>query len=72
MYIFSREALFSNIDRLKSDNKQGEYYLTDIIKILFNSGERISGLKAGEFHEILGVNTLEHLRSLEEILRGRL
>ncbi|MDD3626633.1 MAG: sugar phosphate nucleotidyltransferase [bacterium] len=71
VYIFKKEALLPNLDKLTSNNSQGEYYLTDIIRILFNSGEKISGLKAGDFHEILGVNTKEHLESLEEIIRGQ-
>ena len=71
IYIFKRNALLDNLSRLKSDNNQGEYYLTDIIKILFNGKKKIAGLIISDPDEIIGINTIEQLNYLENLVSGK-
>ena len=71
IYIFKRSALLDNLSKLKSDNNQGEYYLTDIIKILFNGKKKIAGLKIKNPDEIIGINTIEQLSYLENLISGK-
>ncbi len=71
IYIFKRNALLDNLSKLKSDNTQGEYYLTDIIKIIFNGKKKIAGLKIKDPDEIIGINTIEQLNYLENLISGK-
>src|SRR5450830_312193 len=42
VYLFSAPKLFRSLSLVKPNNVKGEYYLTDAIRILRNSGERIA------------------------------
>jgi bifunctional N-acetylglucosamine-1-phosphate-uridyltransferase/glucosamine-1-phosphate-acetyltransferase GlmU-like protein len=52
---------------LKNDNAQGEYLLTDLVKISFSQQQRISSIYISE-KEALGANTPEQLMVLESFL----
>ena len=71
VYMFRASELLKALKGLKRDNSQGEYYLTDAPAII-----RENGLKVGLYHcnlgdEIIGVNTLEQLAQVEEILTSK-
>jgi len=70
-YVFNREELFKALEKISADNAQGEYYLTDVIKIFFEQGKHVSALKAKEPSEILGINDRTQLAQVEGILRQR-
>lgn len=70
-YIFDAEWLWSNIDQLKNDNAQKEYYLTDMIKIAVSQGRKVIAMPVSEESEALGVNTQEQLKQAEEVLENR-
>ena len=71
VYVFKADALFSNLDKIKNNNAQGEYYLTDIPKILIGEGKKIASYSTTDSMEILGVNTPEDLELCEKILGGK-
>ncbi|MGA0209630.1 MAG: NTP transferase domain-containing protein, partial [Candidatus Nanopelagicales bacterium] len=56
MYAFDAQALDSAIDRLGSDNAQGEEYLTDVVSIFTADGLRVSAFLAPDPDDIRGVN----------------
>jgi UDP-N-acetylglucosamine diphosphorylase/glucosamine-1-phosphate N-acetyltransferase len=62
---FDASLLFSTLRLLKNDNAQGEYYLTDCVKILHEQGRRVSVVCADDSNEVLGVNSVDQLRDLE-------
>src|SRR5215471_7787327 len=70
IYAFATGPLFANIDRLTTDNSQGEFYLTDMAALL-GKKNKVLALKAGDFAEILGANTLGELAALDALLRAR-
>ena len=70
VYVFKAPSLFSNLDKLKNNNAQGEYYLTDIPKILIEQGKKISSYTTTDVSEIMGVNTPDDLLFCENILKG--
>lgn len=70
-YIFNAHWLWQNLDQLKTENVQKEYYLTDLIGIACEQGKKIIAVKVSEETEALGINTPEHLKQAEEILRLR-
>ena len=71
VYVFKADSLFDNLDKIKNNNAQGEYYLTDIPKILIGEGKKIASYSTTDSMEILGVNTPEDLELCEKILGGK-
>src|SRR5260370_10618218 len=68
-YAFSVMPLLANIIRLKTDNLHGEYYLTDMAKVLREAKERVVAIKTGNASEILGIKTPAELADLEQEMR---
>jgi len=68
VYVFKAPVLFNNLNKIKNNNAQGEYYLTDIPKILISEGKRVASFVLYDSNEILGVNTPEDLELCEKIL----
>lgn len=65
-YIFNAEFLWNNLRKIKNENAQNEYYLTDLLHIANKEGEKIETLQI-ESLEALGANTKEELEILENI-----
>lgn len=57
--------------RLTNDNAQGEYYLTDIVKLAAQDGCEVVAAKAGEQVEVDGVNSPLQLAELERAFQLR-
>lgn len=66
IFCFNKEWLFDNINNIKNNNKQKEYYLTDLVKIVFESGEKINFFEIDP-KEAMGVNSLEELEIARKI-----
>ncbi len=71
IYCVESEFLFSAVGRLKNNNVQKEYYLTDIIEIAYKDGIRAVSLMVSDHDEVMGVNTTEELRRAERIIKER-
>lgn len=67
IYIIDNELLFEAIKTLKTDNAQGEYYLTDVFRYFREKGIRIGAVPVDNNLEICGINTVEQLEELEKI-----
>lgn len=70
MYAFKTAPLLANMGRLKTENPQGEFYLTDMAELLESAGERVVAYKSAEFEELVGVNTIAELAALDATLRA--
>ena len=68
VYVFDSKSLFNNLSKLKNDNAQGEYYLTDVPKLLIAESKKVEAYTIGDTCEIYGVNTLEDLEFCEKNL----
>lgn len=71
LYAFAAGDIRMAVSQLRSDNAQGELYLTDVIGILSAEGVNVATVQA-EAHDLLGVNTHAHLAEIEEVLRRRI
>jgi len=71
IYCFDIEALLASLDKLSNNNNQGEYYLTDVIGILKEQGEKVGAIII-DYEETIGVNSRVQLAEAEEILRNRI
>jgi bifunctional UDP-N-acetylglucosamine pyrophosphorylase/glucosamine-1-phosphate N-acetyltransferase len=60
-YCFDPALLLDALGRLRADNQQAEYYLTDVIGILASDGRRVETLVTDALEEALGVNDPLHL-----------
>ncbi len=69
LYLFDCRSLCDAIKQIKNNNKQGEYYLTDVPKILIDSGKRVEAYVTDDLRELMGVNTPENLAQVEKVLR---
>ena len=68
VYVFNSVLLRGVLSELKSDNAQGEFYLTDAPLLLKKHGHKIGVCFRELGCEIIGVNTLEQLKQTEELL----
>jgi bifunctional UDP-N-acetylglucosamine pyrophosphorylase/glucosamine-1-phosphate N-acetyltransferase len=68
-YCFNRVWLAKMLPRLRQQNAQAEYYLTDLVKIAMDTGAALSTI-AVEPVEALGVNTPEQLELVKRQLAG--
>ncbi len=59
------------LGRLKNDNSQGEYYLTDVIGMAVSDGAVVHGVKAGSQVEVMGINDKKQLAEAERALQER-
>lgn len=71
VYIFNSEWLWNNIENIKNENVQKEYYLTDLIEVAKEQGKKVIALPVADESEALGINTQEQLREAESILQNR-
>ena len=71
IYCFDIENLLSSLEKLSNDNKQGEYYLTDVIGILKDENKKVGALSI-DYEETIGVNSRVQLAEAEEVLRKRI
>lgn len=69
-YAFATGPLFTYLKKLGTDNPHGEYYLTDMARLLKAAGEKVIATTA-DFAEALGANTRAEIAELDRLLRRR-
>ena len=67
-YVFDNQKMLAALDSLTDDNKQKEYYITDLPSILLGNNEDVRALPVLKPIEALSVNTLEHLADVERAM----
>jgi len=71
LYIFDAKKLSSALGRITTNNKAGEYYLTDVPAILLSDGEKVDAYMTRDPDELWGINTPQDLEAVEKILLSR-
>jgi len=66
-FCFNKKWLFDKLNLIKNKNAQGEYYLTDLVKY----GAEEKGIDSVFIspEEALGINTIEQLNELQNIIK---
>ncbi len=72
VYLFDSEFLFNNIFSLKPNNKQKEYYLTDMIEIAAKQGKKVIAVIEKDESSTLGINSRQHLALVSSILQKQI
>jgi len=71
IYCVDGDFLFEALDRVGNSNAQGEYYLTDIIKIGREMGRRVGWSTINDSLEIMGINSRRDLAIAEKAMGKR-
>ena len=72
IYCFDIPELLKALELIRPNNAQGEYYLTDVIKIMNEKGLKTGAVIVEDNTEILGVNDRIQLELLTRVLRMRI
>ncbi len=72
IYVFDIKELLLALKKISPNNAQGEYYLTDVIKIMNDKGLKTGAVIVEDNTEILGVNDRAQLELLTRVLRMRI
>jgi bifunctional UDP-N-acetylglucosamine pyrophosphorylase/glucosamine-1-phosphate N-acetyltransferase len=72
VYVFRVPALLKVLGKLEARNAQGEYYLTDLVRLLVAAGEGVSAWRLADPAEGSGVNTHAELAEVARRLRERI
>ncbi|MBI2447158.1 MAG: NTP transferase domain-containing protein [Candidatus Omnitrophica bacterium] len=71
VYCFKSKDLFDSIDKICSEKKQGEYYLTDVIEILSKKNLKMESVSTDDQTEVLGVNSPQDMAFAQRIIKDR-
>ena len=69
IYCFDKQNLVSAIDKIKPDNNQSEYYLTDVIRITQKKNKKIIVVTIKDYRQVIGVNTIKELNQADNLLK---
>ncbi len=72
MYAFDGELLTDAVKRVRTDNAQGEEYLTDVVSVIRGDGHRVVTVTCPDFEEVQGVNDLAQLAHVSRVMNSRL
>ncbi len=72
IYCFDNKLLFEMLEKVKNDNKQGEYYLPDVLALVREQKEIIETYLCADFDETFGVNDRVALAYAENVMRNRI
>jgi bifunctional UDP-N-acetylglucosamine pyrophosphorylase/glucosamine-1-phosphate N-acetyltransferase len=66
IYMFANKTVFPLLFKIGNDNQKGEYYLTDIIKILKDRNYTINAVKTDDYFISIGINNRWELQEAQE------
>lgn len=72
VFAFDGQLLADALGKVRTDNSQGEEYLTDVLGILREAGHRVGAAVAADHREIAGINNRVQLAEARRILNDRL
>jgi bifunctional UDP-N-acetylglucosamine pyrophosphorylase/glucosamine-1-phosphate N-acetyltransferase len=67
IYMFNTKWLWENIKKIDNKNKQKEYYLTDIVQVALDLGEKVNSILIKP-EEVMGINSKEDLEIAERLV----
>jgi len=72
VYLVSAKLLFRYLSKIEADNKKGEYFLTDLVRLLAADGKRVETYAAEDIAEFMGINDRWQLARAHNVLRERI
>jgi bifunctional UDP-N-acetylglucosamine pyrophosphorylase/glucosamine-1-phosphate N-acetyltransferase len=71
-YCFDTQRVFEALTQVGNDNRQGEYYLTDVVEILNRQGHHVAAFELQDPEELHGVNNRRQLAKARELMQRRI
>jgi len=68
-YVFNCADLLAALDKIRADNAQGEYYVTDCPGVLLAAGKDVRALNVLKPCEALSINNMDELAAVEATMR---
>lgn len=72
VFAFDGALLSDALGKVRTDNSQGEEYLTDVLGILREAGHRVGAAVGSDHRQILGINNRVQLAEARALLNARL
>ncbi len=72
VFAFDGALLADALGKVRTDNSQGEEYLTDVLGILREAGHRVGAAVGADHRQILGINNRVQLAEARALLNARL
>lgn len=72
VYCFETQELLEALSKITNNNKNGEYYLTDVVGINVSQGKKVKTYILEDNNEILGINSKVELEKANRIMRERI
>jgi len=69
---FNKDSLTFGLKYVTPNNRKKEYYLTDIIGILYKKGKLVDGVKIADIDEALGINSRLDLARANAVMQRRI
>ena len=69
--VLIKVCFFKALCSIGDSNIQKEYYLTDTLEYSVKSGYIVASLETRDTNEIIGINTPDDLKRVEELLKNR-
>lgn len=71
-YCFDGPALFEALTQVRPNNKQNEYYVTDVPAILLAQGETVKAEVLADEVDMFGINSRRHLTQAHALMQQRI
>ncbi|GAW29854.1 MULTISPECIES: bifunctional UDP-N-acetylglucosamine diphosphorylase/glucosamine-1-phosphate N-acetyltransferase GlmU [unclassified Carboxydocella] len=71
-YCFQAQALFAALQQITPNNAQGEYYLTDVLAIFRQQGQKVAAWQLSDDTEVMGINDRVALAEANRLFRERI
>lgn len=72
IYCMECPLMFDVLSTLTNNNAQGEYYLTDVLQKLNQSGKKVGGVITDDSYMVMGINSRKQLSVAEAVMRQRI
>lgn len=72
VYIFNNDKLFNSLKKIKPNNIQQEYYLTDVVRLVQKEQGNIQVLRTDDWKESIGINDRWTLSRVSRIIEEQI
>jgi bifunctional UDP-N-acetylglucosamine pyrophosphorylase / glucosamine-1-phosphate N-acetyltransferase len=71
-YVFDCQTMLDALDLIRSDNDQGEYYITDLPRVFLSQGMKVRAVPVLKPCEVLAINSMQELAVVEAEMRKKI
>ena len=72
IYCIDNQLLWKHIDEISNNNKQKEYYITDIVEIFYKNNYKINTMIVEDDFEVMGINDRLELLTANQWLQNKI